>query len=280
MTSPLLQTALAGLALTAVLGFTTWLVSLVQRDVSLVDRMWSVMIAGAGLVYLVLLPAPGVRGLAMAGLAVAWSLRLSIFISVRNWGHGEDRRYQEIRARNEPNFAFKSLYLIFALQAVLAWLVSAPLLAGMSAPLISGQPASPLNTLDIAGFALAAFGIVFEAVGDAQMARFKADPAQRGKVMDTGLWRYTRHPNYFGEFCVWWGLWLMAMGGSGSGAGWAGAWSVVSPLLMTVLLLRVSGVKLLEKDIAERRPAYRDYILRTPAFFPGKPRDTSARNSA
>ena len=110
-----------------------------------------------------------------------------------------------------------------------------------------------------------AFGIGFEAIADAQMSRFKADPSHRGRVMDRGLWRYSRHPNYFGEACVWWGMWLMALGAAGLG----GAWSVVSPLLMTWLLLRVSGVRLLEADIGHRRPAYRDYIARTNAFVPG-----------
>jgi steroid 5-alpha reductase family enzyme len=128
--------------------------------------------------------------------------------------------------------------------------------------------ARELNMLDAAGMGLALFGVAFESIGDAQMARFKADAANRGKVMDRGLWRYTRHPNYFGEACVWWGLWLMAM----AGAGWSGAWAAVSPVLMTVLLLKVSGVSLLEKDIAERRPAYRDYIARTNAFVPGPQR--------
>lgn len=250
--------ALAGLALTVVLAVATWLVSLVQRDVSLVDRVWSVMIVGAGWVYLVWMPGAGLRGLAMLLVASLWALRLSLFITWRNWGHGEDRRYQEIRARNEPGFALKSLYLVFALQAVLAWTVSAPFLVGAAAP-------RALGWLDAMGLALAVFGLVFEAVGDWQLARFKADPAHRGQVMDRGLWGYTRHPNYFGEACVWWGLWITAV----AGAGWAGAWSIVSPLLMTVLLLKVSGVGLLEKDIAERRPAYRDYIARTNAFLPG-----------
>ena len=144
---------------------------------------------------------------------------------------------------------------------LLAWIVSAPFFAGVRSD-------APLGPLDMAGLVLAAFGIVFEAVGDAQMARFKAEPANRGQVMDRGLWRYTRHPNYFGEACLWWGLWCVAL----AGAGWAAAWTVVSPLLMTVLLLRVSGVALQEKDMAERRPAYRDYITRTNAFVPGPPR--------
>ncbi|MDH6593410.1 steroid 5-alpha reductase family enzyme [Variovorax sp. TBS-050B] len=251
--------ALAGLAFTAALAFATWGASLARSDASLVDRVWSLCIAGAGAMYFVWLrPQVGLRGMGMLLLAGAWALRLSLFITWRNWGHGEDRRYRRIRARNQPNFGFKSLYLVFGLQAVLAWVVSAPLLAGMS-------EARPLNALDAAGFALALFGLVFEAVADAQMARFKADRGNEGQVMDRGLWRYTRHPNYFGEACVWWGLWLVAVGG----AGWGGAWSAVSPVLMTVLLLRVSGVRLLEQDIAERRPAYREYIARTNAFVPG-----------
>ena len=256
-----LHIACAGLALIASLGLLTWIASLVRHDVSLVDRTWSIFITGAAAVYFALLPAPGVRGAWMLALALAWALRLSIYITARNWGHGEDRRYQEIRARNEPNFAFKSLYLVFALQAFLAWTVSAPFFAGMAG-------ARPLGVLDVIGLALAAFGIVFEAIGDAQMSRFKADAANKGQVMDRGVWRYTRHPNYFGETCIWWGFWLVALGGAGLG----GAWTIVSPILMTVLLLKVSGVSMLEKDIGERRPAYRDYIARTNAFFPGPPR--------
>ena len=263
--SPLLHVALAGLALIASLGFLTWVASLVRRDVSLVDRTWGVFIVGAAAVYFMLLPAPGPRGAWMLALGAVWALRLSIYITARNWGHGEDRRYQEIRARNQPNFAFKSLYLVFALQAVLAWTVSAPFFAGMAGT-------RPTGALDVAGLALAAFGIAFEAVGDWQMARFKTDAANKGRVMDRGLWRYTRHPNYFGEVCTWWGFWLVALGGAGLG----GAWSIVSPVLMTFLLLKVSGVTLLEKDMAARRPAYRDYMARTNAFFPGPPRPARA----
>ena len=265
-----LQIAFAGLALIASLGLLTWLASLVQHDVSLVDRTWSIFITGAAAVYFVLLPAPGVRGAWMLALALVWALRLSVYISARNWGHGEDRRYQEIRARNEPNFAFKSLYLVFALQALLAWTVSAPFFAAMAS---ADAGARPLGMLDLIGLALAAFGIAFEAIGDWQMARFKADPAHKGQVMDRGVWRYTRHPNYFGETCIWWGFWLTALGG----AGLFGAWTIVSPILMTVLLLKVSGVSLLEKDMVERRPAYRDYIARTNSFFPGPPKRAASR---
>ena len=260
MTGPF-AIALEGLAAILALSLATWLVSLARADVSLVDRMWPVFIAAAALVYWSRLPASGVRAGCVLALVLAWAIRLTFYITTRNWGHGEDRRYRAIRARNEPNFALKSLYLVFVLQAVLAWTVTAPLLVGMAG-------VRPLGALDAVGAAVTIFGIAFEAIGDAQMRRFKADPGNEGKVMDAGLWRYTRHPNYFGEACVWWGLGLIAVSGAGAG----GAWSLVSPLLMTVLLLRVSGVRLLEKDIAERRPAYRDYVERTPAFFPAAPK--------
>jgi len=259
--TPLLSVALEALAAILVLSFATWLASLARRDASLVDRMWPVFIAVAALVCRHGLPASGPRADVMVALVLAWALRLCVYVTRRNWGHGEDRRYQPIRARNEPGFALKSVYLIFALQAVLAWIVAAPFLAGMAGTRSFGP-------LDAVGAAICAFGIVFEAIGDAQMSRFKAAPQSAGQVMDRGLWRYTRHPNYFGEACVWWGFAVIAVGG----AGVAGAWCLVSPLLMTVLLLKVSGVSLLEQDIGERRPAYRDYIARTPAFVPGMPR--------
>ena len=258
MADAMWRAAFSGLGVIVALAALTWLVSLARRDVSVVDSLWSIFITTGGAVYALRLPWTGWRPALMLTLAVAWALRLAIYITWRNHGHGEDRRYQQVRARNQPNFAFKSLYLIFGLQAVLAWIVSAPFLAG-----IGGVNA--FNALDLVGAVLAAFGIVFEAVGDQQMARFKADPANQGQVMDRGLWRCTRHPNYFGECCTWWGLYLIALAAGGA---W---WSVVSPLLMTVLLLKVSGVSLLEADITERRPAYRDYIARTPAFVPWWP---------
>jgi steroid 5-alpha reductase family enzyme len=256
-----LQVALDALAAVAALALATWGVSVARRDASLADRMWPAFIAAAAVVCWRALPSTSLRADVMLALVLAWAVRLGVYITWRNWGHGEDRRYRAIRARNEPGFALKSLYLVFTLQGVLAWLVAAPFLVGMAGT-------RPFGALDAIGAALCAFGTAFEAIGDAQMARFQADPGRRGNVMDRGLWRYTRHPNYFGEACVWWGLALMAL----SAAGIGGAWCLVSPLLMTFLLLKVSGVSLLEKDIGERRPAYRDYVDRTPAFFPGRPR--------
>ena len=249
---------LQGLGVAVVVAVATWLLSLALRNVSIVDSVWSLMFLGEALAYAHAAPALGSRARLILLLVALWALRLALHITWRNRGHGEDRRYQAIRARNQPNFEFKSLYLVFLLQAALAWIISLPLLAA-----VLGQ--APLGVLDDAGAALWILGFVFEAGGDWQLTRFKADPANRGKVMDRGLWRYTRHPNYFGDFAVWWGFYLLALGAGG----W---WSIAGPILMSVLLMRVSGVTLLEQDITERRPQYADYIRRTNAFFPGPPR--------
>ncbi|MDQ6684654.1 MAG: DUF1295 domain-containing protein [Pseudomonadota bacterium] len=259
---PIVESALLGLSAALVVAASTWLASLKQHDVSLVDRVWAFIVVAPAAVYAWTLPWQGPRPTAMAVLLLLWAVRLSAYISWRNWGHGEDRRYQAIRARNEPHFAWKSFYLVFVLQAALGWLVSMPFLAAMAG---STAQAARWNSVDSVGATLVIVGLVFETLGDQQLASFKRDPANRGQVMDRGVWRYSRHPNYFGEFCVWWGFFVMAL----HVGGW---WSVLSPLLMSVLLLKVSGVGLLEKDIGERRPAYRDYVRRTNAFFPGPPR--------
>jgi steroid 5-alpha reductase family enzyme len=248
-------TGLAALGVVALLG---WLWSLVRRDVSGVDSLWSLMFVVAGGVYVLRTEAPGPRAVPVLVLVAVWALRLSAYITWRNHGQGEDRRYQEIRRRNEPNFALKSLFIVFGFQALLAWVVSLPLLA-------TARGQAPWGALDAVGLVVFGVGLFFETVGDLQLARFKADPANRGLVMDRGLWRYTRHPNYFGDFCVWWGLFLL-------GAGAGGFFGLVSPLVMSVLLLRVSGVALLEKNIAERRPRYAEYVRKTSAFFPLPPR--------
>ena len=237
-----------------------WLVSLWRNDVSIVDSLWSLMFLLAALVYFAASAEHGPRAYVMLALVAAWALRLSAYITWRNHGQPEDYRYREIRANNQPGFRYKSLYIVFILQAALAWVISLPLAAA-----ISGSAA--MGWLDYAGIALWAVGVTFEALGDLQLSRFRKDPSNRGKVLDTGLWRYTRHPNYFGNFTLWWGFYLLAL----SAGGW---WTVVSPLLMSFLLLKVSGVALLEKDIGERRPDYRQYIRRTNAFFPGLPRKT------
>jgi steroid 5-alpha reductase family enzyme len=252
----------------------TWGVSLARHNVAIVDSLWSLMFLAAALTCVVRLPFAGgglpPRTMLLLVLVAIWSLRLATYITVRNWGHEEDRRYQAIRARNNPGFEVKSLYLVFWLQAVLAWIIALPLHgaivgSAVAAARVGGAPTAPLGPLDFAGAALWLVGIAFEAGGDWQLARFKADPANKGKVMDRGFWRLTRHPNYFGDFAIWWGFYLIAL----SAGAW---WSFVGPLVMSFMLMRVSGVTLLEKDIGERRPGYAEYVRRTNAFFPGPPR--------
>jgi steroid 5-alpha reductase family enzyme len=238
------------------LAFIAWGISTLKRNVGLVDIFWSLFLLLAALCAFASLPEPTTRASLILALVTLWALRLSIYLARRNWSAPEDRRYQAIRKRNDPGFAWKSLYLVFILQALLAFVVSAPLQASILAP----GPAPLLA--DLLGAALVLGGIAYETIADAQLAAFTAERTHRGKVLDRGLWRYSRHPNYFGEFCVWWGFFVLA---AGTGA-W---WTIVSPLLMSMLLLRVSGVSLLEKDIGERRPGYAEYIARTNAFFPG-----------
>ena len=250
-----LEAWLTGLVPLLAAAALTWTVSVAKRNVTIVDTLWPLLFVIAAVTYALAVPEYGARGSIVLVLVAVWGLRLAVYLGWRSHGQQEDRRYQEIRRRNEPNFALKSLYLVFGLQAILAWFISLPLLGAVASPLAAGW-------LDWAGVALWSIGFAFEAGGDWQLARFKSDPANRGKVMDRGFWRYTRHPNYFGDFCVWWGFYLIAL----SGGAW---WSLPGPLLMSWLLLRVSGVTLLEKDIAERRPAYAEYVRRTNAFFPG-----------
>ncbi|MFN7941729.1 MAG: DUF1295 domain-containing protein [Thermoanaerobaculia bacterium] len=249
-------------AAVAVYFFAGWLVSLARRDASVVDVLW-----GPGFLLAAAVAArlgaghPARRALVLA-LAGLWSLRLALHIFRRNRGLGEDYRYRAMRERHGARFAGVSLFTVFLLQAALSLWISAPLVAATA----TGAD-RPLGVLDFAGAALWGFGFFFEAVGDWQLARFKADPAHRGQVMDRGLWRYTRHPNYFGDAALWWGFYLLAC------AVPRGAWTILSPIVMTFLLLRVSGVALLEKGLAASKPRYRDYIARTSAFVPWFPRE-------
>jgi steroid 5-alpha reductase family enzyme len=257
----MLTLALQGLLPIVLLALGAWLLSLRNNDVSIVDSFWPLLILTGSATYVMAAPQTGPRALVVVCLVAIWALRLAAHITWRSWGEPEDRRYKAMRARNEPYFRWKSLVLIFALQAFLAWVVSSSVLAAVVNP-------RPWSWLDSLGVCVIVAGASFEAVADWQLARFKSDAAHKGQVMDRDLWRNSRHPNYFGEFCVWWGFYLIAL----SAQGW---WAIASPVLMTVLLLKVSGVALQEKDIAERRPGYREYIARTNAFFPGRRRQTS-----
>jgi steroid 5-alpha reductase family enzyme len=232
-----------------------WAISLVIKDASIVDIAW-----GLGFVLIAWIVwsrrGPDSRLLLSAVLTTVWGLRLSGYLAWRNLGKGEDYRYEVMRRRYGQQFWLVSLFLVFGLQGVLMWIVSLPVQAA------SGQI---FGLLDVTGIGLWIAGLTFETVGDFQLARFKADPANKDKVLDTGLWRYTRHPNYFGDFLVWWGLYLIAL----AGGGW---WTAIGPLVMTALLIRYSGAGLLEKTIGRRRPGYAEYVQRTNAFFPGPPR--------
>jgi steroid 5-alpha reductase family enzyme len=236
-------------------GVLAWLFSIVRRDVSIVDSLWSLFFLLVAAVIAVTAQPLSERGVLVLVLVMVWALRLSTFITVRNWGEPEDYRYQGIRANNEPGFALKSLYIVFGLQGILAWIIALPLLPAITST-------GPLGVLDGVAAAIWLVGFIFEAGGDFQLSRFKKDADNKGRVLDTGLWRYTRHPNYFGDFCIWWSFYLFAV----AAGGW---WSIASPLLMTFLLLKVSGVAMLESTITERRPEYADYIRNTNAFFPG-----------
>ncbi|MBA4019955.1 MAG: hypothetical protein C0483_22545 [Pirellula sp.] len=238
-----------------------WIVATRLRDVSIVDCCWGAAFVVVAWVSTTLNRPASSRILLLAGLTTLWGMRLSLYLLWRKRGHAEDRRYQAMRDYHGPRFWWVSLITVFLLQGMLVWFVALPLQFAA----VIANPA-PLGWLDAGGTALALIGLAFEAGGDWQLARFQADPANKGRVLDEGFWRYTRHPNYFGDFCVWWGLYAVAAAG--------GAWgTILSPVVMTVLLLKISGVALLEKSIGERRPQYAKYVRQTNAFFPGPPRD-------
>ncbi|MET7286498.1 DUF1295 domain-containing protein [Streptomyces sp. NPDC005573] len=201
---------------------------------------------------------PGRRVLVTV-LTALWGTRLAVHIARRGRGHGEDPRYEKLLAGAPGNRNLYALRMVYLLQGALVWLVSLPVQAAQYVP-------GPMTAVAVAGTALWVLGFLFESVGDAQLARFKADPANKGKIMDRGLWRWTRHPNYFGDFCVWWGLFLLTCDSTA-----AVAVSVVSPLVMSVLLIRGSGKRLLEQHMAGR-PGYAEYVARTSGFFPLPPR--------
>jgi len=243
------------------LMFSAWILSLILKDAGIADIFW-----GLGFVliaWLTFFQADGYlfRKMLITALVSFWGLRLALYIGLRKRGKGEDPRYRNWRTQYEKKFWWVSLFTVFGLQGVLLWVISLVVQAGQ----IASEPAG-LGWLDGVGFLIWAVGIVFEVVGDFQLSRFKANPRNRGKVMDRGLWAYTRHPNYFGESLIWWGIFLITLSTPGS------LWTVISPVTITFLLLRVSGVTLLEKNIVEKRPAYQAYIKSTSAFFPWAPR--------
>lgn len=239
--------------------FAAWLASLALRDASIADVVWGPMLALAA--WAAYLAGEGAdRSLLAAVLATAWGLRLAAHIGARNAGHGEDRRYAKLRERARGHFAWRSLWSIFGLQAAIGFVVILPVQSAAADPTPPG-----VGAVAIVGVAVALGGLVCEAVADLQLRRFLA-AGLPGGVMDRGLWRYSRHPNYFGDALFWWGIWLIAVEAGSP------AWTAVGPALMTVILVRVTGAALLERTIADRRSDYEAYVRRTSAFVPRPPR--------
>ena len=252
----LLTTLAATLTLFAVL----WIASLILRDASIADRFW-------GIAFLIIASSASAatdgaesRAHLVLALTAIWGVRLSFYLTMRSIGSAEDFRYRQMRRHWGDAFPFVSLVTVFLLQAVIAWIVSLPVQAA-----IASRTPAHLTIIDFAGVFVWATGFALETVADFELALFKARPANRGKLMDRGLWRYSRHPNYFGDALAWWGLWLIA----GATGAW---WTAVGPVTMTFLLLKVSGVSLLEKNLRSTHREYETYSRRTSAFVPMPPR--------
>lgn len=245
-----------------ILGLMTalWVVSVVLKNVSIVDMFWGFGFVLVNTYCFFVTPSTPSKVL-LAVMVALWGLRLSVYLGWRNIGKPEDFRYREFRRKyGENNYWWISFFQTFLLQGILMFLIAMPLL-GVNMNATSDK----LSPLEYAGVLLWLTGIIFEAGGDLQLARFKKDPANKGKVLNTGLWRYTRHPNYFGDAAVWWGYGLMSIA--------AGAyWYALGSVLMTLLIIKVSGVALLEKSLTQQKPQYREYIRKTSAFIPWFPK--------
>jgi steroid 5-alpha reductase family enzyme len=238
----------------------TWLLSLALKNASIVDIVWGLGFVITSWVLALTIDGDSTRQILLAVMVGAWGLRLGGYLAKRNIGHGEDWRYKAMRKKKGARFGLISLVTVFGLQGVLMWVVSLPVMFGNS-------DATPgVGPLAVIGVMVWAVGLSFEAVGDWQLAKFKKDPNNAGKVMQTGLWSLTRHPNYFGDALLWWGIGIV---GAETGTGVVG---FIGPVVMTVFLLRVSGVPMLERSLMKRREGYAEYAARTSAFIPRPPK--------
>ena len=252
---------LIGLAAVVALFTILWLVSLAIDNASIVDTWWGPGIFLIGLTYFLSTNGADLRRVLVLTFVGLWALRLALHIGGRNIGHGEDFRYVAWRTQYAASWWWASYLRVFVLQSVVAWIVALPLYFAIG----SAEP-DHLTAWDAAGAALFTIGFWFEAIGDEQLRRFKANPANAGTVMNTGLWRYTRHPNYFGEAVLWWGFAVIAAGTPG------GYFGIIGAALINFFLVRVSGVSLLEKTLKQTKPGYAAYIASTSAFLPRPPR--------
>ena len=238
-----------------------WIISVILKNASIVDLFWGFGFVLSSGYFFMSTEGFSPRKIILMILVFIWGMRLSLYLTWRNYGKGEDFRYREFRKKyGEKRYWWISFFQVFILQGILMWLISAPLLG---AQYYGGEKS--LNILDIAGIALWITGFMFEAGGDYQLAVFKANPSNKGKVMDSGFWRYTRHPNYFGDSAVWWGYGLICLA--------AGSYlPLLGSVLMTLMIIKVSGVALLEKSLKEQKPEYRAYVEKTSSFIPWFPK--------
>lgn len=237
-----------------------WSVSLVLKNAGIADIFWGLgFIATAWLAFSLAPQGYLPRRLAICAMTTIWGLRLALHIGRRNWGKPEDFRYAAWRETNGARWWWWSFFQVFLFQGFLMWIISAPIVAAQT----SGFPAI-LTPLDVLGGSMWAFGLIFEAVADGQLERFKRNPDHKGRLLTSGLWKYSRHPNYFGEAVVWWGFYFVAL----AAGSW---WTLFSPILITWLLLRVSGVAMLERTM-KLKPGYEDYMKNTNAFVPWFPK--------
>jgi steroid 5-alpha reductase family enzyme len=243
-----------------------WLVSLAARNSGIVDIFWGTGFVVTTWTAFALTPAGfPTRKLLISVLVTVWGSRLSLHIFTRNRGKPEDFRYQAWRGVAGKAWWWRSFFKVFLLQGVLMWMIGAPLLAAQ----ISATP-NQLTLIDFVAIPVWLVGFFFEALGDWQLAQFKANPANKGKLMNQGVWQYTRHPNYFGDATQWWGFYLVAL----AAGGW---WTIFAPIIMTGLLMRVSGATLLEKTLKVTKPGYKEYVETTSEFIPWCPRRKSNR---
>ena len=231
-----------------------WLISLKKNNVTHVDTMWGLFFILNAL-YFYTAFTPSLRATLVLLLVFLWGVRLAVYLTIRNWGKSEDARYLKIRKNNEPNFRYKSAYIIFGLQSILSWVVGSILF-------IAIENDQPLIWLDILGFSLVLFGIVYESIADYQLMLFKSDIKNHGKLLQLGLWKFSRHPNYFGELLVWWGFFITTLV---TGI----HFNLIGPLLMTFLILKFSGVTLLEANLNKKFDGYDTYKKKVNTLIPG-----------
>ena len=244
----------------AIIMIGTWIISLAVKNASIVDIVWGFGFAVNSIVLAVVVEGDATRQWLTASLVGVWGFRLAAYLAKRNIGHGEDWRYKAMRKKKGPKFGLISLVTVFGLQGVLMWVVSLPVMFS------SGDTSPGVGPIAVIGIMIWLVGFAFEAIGDWQLARFKANSANAGKVMDQGLWSVTRHPNYFGDALLWWGIGIAA---AETGSGIVG---LIGPAVMTFFLLRVSGVPMLERSLSRRREGWDDYVRRTSAFIPRPPK--------